>query len=79
MAEKKAASPGVRMLIDYGPLAVFFLVNALAHGPVLARVFAATVAFMVAMAAAMRSPGGRPAMSRRCCGSLPPSCCCSAG
>ncbi|WP_342250565.1 inner membrane-spanning protein YciB [Sphingomonas sp. OTU376] len=53
MAEKQAASPGVRMLIDYGPLAVFFGVNAIAQGPVLARVFAATVAFMVAMAAAI--------------------------
>ncbi|MCP4621518.1 MAG: septation protein IspZ, partial [Bradyrhizobium sp.] len=41
------------MLIDYGPLAVFFLVNSLAQGPVLARIFAATTAFMVAMAAAI--------------------------
>jgi intracellular septation protein len=53
MAEKQAASPMVRLLIDYGPLAVFFGVNALAHGPVLARIFAATTAFMVAMAAAI--------------------------
>lgn len=53
MAEKKAASPGVRMLIDYGPLAVFFGVNAVAQGPVLARVFAATIAFMIAMATAI--------------------------
>jgi intracellular septation protein len=41
------------MLIDFGPLAVFFLVNWLAPGPQLARILAATAAFMIAMGAAM--------------------------
>jgi len=53
MAEKQAASPGVRMLIDYGPLAVFFAVNAIAPPPELAKIFAATTAFMVAMVVAI--------------------------
>jgi len=53
MAETKSASPVVRMLIDYGPLAIFFGVNALARGPEFARIFAATIAFMVAMTAAI--------------------------
>ncbi len=47
------ASPGLRLGIDYGPLVVFFLVNFLAPLPSLARVLAATVAFMVATIAAM--------------------------
>ncbi len=41
------------MLIDYGPLAAFFIVNTVAQGPVLARIFAATIGFMIAMALAM--------------------------
>ena len=53
MADKKTASPGLRMLIDYGPLAAFFIVNTVAQGPVLARIFAATIGFMIAMALAM--------------------------
>ena len=53
MPDKPAPAPGFRMLIDFGPLAVFFLVNTLAQGPQIARVLAATAAFMVAIAAAM--------------------------
>ncbi len=41
------------MLIDFGPLAVFFLVNAYAPGLQIQRIIAATAAFMVAMVAAM--------------------------
>jgi intracellular septation protein len=41
------------MAIDYGPLVVFFLVNAFAPGPKLSRIFAATAAFMIAMGVAM--------------------------
>ncbi|RYD46166.1 MAG: septation protein A [Sphingomonadales bacterium] len=50
---KPAASPGLRMLIDFGPLAVFFAVNSFAPGAQLERIFAATAAFMVAMGGAM--------------------------
>lgn len=47
-------SPLFRMAIDIGPLAVFFLVNAFAPGSLeIGRLFAATAAFMVAMAVAM--------------------------
>lgn len=46
-------SPGLRMLIDFGPLVVFFLVNWLAPGAQLAKILAATSAFMIAMAGAM--------------------------
>lgn len=50
---KPAPTPGLRMLIDFGPLAVFFLVNTLMSGPQLARILAATAAFMVAIFVAM--------------------------
>ncbi|GAO38004.1 putative intracellular septation protein A [Sphingomonas changbaiensis NBRC 104936] len=46
-------SPGLRMAIDFGPLAVFFIVNAMTGGPKLAKVIMATAAFMVATIAAM--------------------------
>ena len=49
----KPASPGLRMAIDYGPLLVFFAVNFLAHGPAIARIVMATVAFMAAMVVAL--------------------------
>ena len=52
-AAKPAASPGLRMLIDFGPLAIFFAVNSFAPGAALEKIFAATASFMVAMAAAM--------------------------
>ena len=48
-AAKPAPTPGLRMLIDFGPLAVFFAVNSLMGGPQLARMMAATAAFMVAI------------------------------
>jgi intracellular septation protein len=53
MAEPRTLTPGLRMLIDFGPLAVFFAVNSLAGGPPLGRILAATAAFMVAMGVAM--------------------------
>lgn len=54
MPEPKPLSSGLRMLIDFGPLAVFFAVNSFAPGnDPLGRILAATGAFMVAMGAAM--------------------------
>jgi intracellular septation protein len=50
---KPAPTPGLRMLIDFGPLAVFFAVNSLMGGPQLMRMLAATAAFMVAIFIAM--------------------------
>jgi len=52
-APRTPLSPGLRMLIDFGPLAVFFLVNSYAPGLQIQRIMTATVAFMVAMALAM--------------------------
>lgn len=52
-AKPRELSPGLRMAIDFGPLAVFFLVNALADGPKLVKVMMATTAFMVAIAVSM--------------------------
>lgn len=49
----KPASPGLRLALDYAPLIAFFAVNFLAPGPALARLLAATVAFMVAMVIAV--------------------------
>jgi intracellular septation protein len=46
-------SPGLRLAIDIGPLAVFFAVNYLAPGPQIARLLMATASFMVACAVAM--------------------------
>ena len=55
---KTAATPagpgaGTRLLIDVGPLLVFFLVNFFAPVPASLKIFVATGAFMVAMMAAM--------------------------
>lgn len=44
---------GAKLLIDLGPLLVFFVVNFMAPVPAVARIFVATGAFMVAMIAAM--------------------------
>jgi len=44
---------GAKLLIDLGPLLVFFLVNFLAPVPAFMKIFVATGAFMVAMIAAM--------------------------
>lgn len=46
-------SPGMRMLIDFGPLVVFFAINFWAPGSAIERILAATAAFMVAIGAAM--------------------------
>ena len=46
-------SPLFRMAHDYGPLAVFFVVNSFAGGAALERLLAATIAFMVAITAAI--------------------------
>lgn len=51
--EPLKTGPGFRMLVDFGPLAVFFLVNTLAPGSQLSRILAATAAFMVAITIAM--------------------------
>ena len=45
--------PGLRLAIDIAPLAVFFVVNFFSSGPQIARLLAATAAFMVASAIAM--------------------------
>ena len=50
---KPASTPGLRMLIDFGPLAVSFLVNFFGPEPKLLRMLAATAAFMVAIFIAM--------------------------
>lgn len=53
MTSNAAPSPGLKLAIDYGPLAIFFAVNFLTPGLPIVRVLAATVAFMVATIAAM--------------------------
>ena len=45
--------PGLRLAIDIGPLAVFFLVNFLMRGPDIVKLLAGTTAFMIASAIAM--------------------------
>jgi intracellular septation protein len=53
-AARKAEPAGAsKLLIDLGPLLVFFLVNFLAPVPPALKIFVATGAFMVAMIAAM--------------------------
>jgi intracellular septation protein len=44
-----APSPLLRLALDYGPLFAFFAANFLAPGPAIARIIAATIAFMAAM------------------------------
>ena len=53
MSEKVEPQGGAKLLIDLGPLLVFFLVNFLAPVPSVMKIFVATGAFMVAMVAAM--------------------------
>ena len=53
MTEKAEPTGGARLLIDLGPLLVFFATNFLAPVPGPLKVFVATGAFMVAMIAAM--------------------------
>jgi intracellular septation protein len=52
-AEKKEPSVLGRLMIDLGPLLVFFLVNFLAPVPDMLKIFYATGAFMAAMIVAM--------------------------
>jgi intracellular septation protein len=51
--EAREPSGTARLLIDIGPLLVFFLVNFLAPVPGAAKIFVATGAFMTAMMAAL--------------------------
>ena len=53
MTSKAEPQGGSRLLIDLGPLLVFFGVNFLAPVPAAAKIFFATGAFMIAMVAAM--------------------------
>ncbi len=53
MSAKAEPQGGAKLLIDLGPLLVFFLVNFLAPVPAVMKIFVATGAFMVAMIAAM--------------------------
>src|SRR5690242_8319186 len=53
MSAKAEPQGGAKLLIDLGPLLVFFLANFLAPVPQALRIFVATGAFMVAMVVAM--------------------------
>jgi intracellular septation protein len=53
MTRKAEPQGGAKLLIDLGPLLVFFLVNFFAPVPSVAKIFVATGAFMVAMVVAM--------------------------
>ena len=53
MSTKAEPQGGAKLLIDLGPLLVFFVVNFLAPVPSVMKIFVATGAFMVAMVAAM--------------------------
>jgi len=53
MIERQEPQGGAKLLIDLGPLLVFFLVDFLAPVPAVAKIFVATGAFMVAMIVAM--------------------------
>ena len=53
MSERAEPQGGAKLLIDLGPLQVFFLVNFLAPVPSFMKIFVATGAFMIAMVVAM--------------------------
>ena len=53
MSAQQEPQGGAKLLIDLGPLLIFFLVNFLAPVPAVAKIFVATGAFMVAMVVAM--------------------------
>jgi intracellular septation protein len=53
MNDRAEPQGGAKLLIDLGPLLVFFAVNFLAPVPSVMKIFVATGAFMVAMVAAM--------------------------
>jgi intracellular septation protein len=52
-ATKAAMNPLMKLALDLGPLVVFFATNLVYPGPAIAKVMAATVAFMVATAVAI--------------------------
>ena len=52
MSQNAEPQGGAKLLIDLGPLLVFFVVNFLAPVPSVMKIFVATGAFMVAMVAA---------------------------
>jgi intracellular septation protein len=53
MSEKAEPQGTAKLLIDLGPLLVFFLVNFLAPVPAVLKIFVATGAFMIAIVVAM--------------------------
>ena len=53
MSSKAEPQGGAKLLIDLGPLLIFFLVNFFAPVPAVMKIFVATGAFMVAIVAAM--------------------------
>jgi intracellular septation protein len=53
MSTKAEPQGGAKLLIDLGPLLVFFAANFFAPVPTVAKIFVATGAFMIAMIAAM--------------------------
>jgi intracellular septation protein len=53
MSNRSEPQGGAKLLIDLGPLLVFFLVNFLAPVPPVLKIFVATGAFMAAMVVAM--------------------------
>ncbi|OWK29304.1 septation protein A [Sphingomonas dokdonensis] len=53
VTDTRKSTPGLRLALDYGPLIVFFAFNFLTPGPAIARIIAATAAFMIAMVAAL--------------------------
>ena len=53
MTAKAEPQGGAKLLIDLGPLLVFFLANFFAPVPQVLKIFVATGAFMIAMVAAM--------------------------
>ena len=53
MSTKAEPQGGAKLLIDLGPLLIFFLANFFAPVPAVLKIFVATGAFMVAMIAAM--------------------------
>jgi intracellular septation protein len=53
MTDRREPQGGAKLLIDLGPLLVFFVANFLAPVPDVMKIFVATGAFMVAMVAAM--------------------------
>src|SRR6476646_8681875 len=53
MSAKPEPQGGAKLLIDLGPLLVFFVVNFLAPVPTFMKIFVATGAFMIAMVVAM--------------------------